>query len=207
MLIDKTLEDFTDEVGTDDAVPGGGSVAAYTGSNGAGLLLMVSRMTANNDKFEDVKEEFEEMIEELESLKARLLELVDEDSRAFDEVMNAFGMSKDTEEQKQKRSRSIQKAFKTASKVPMETAQKCARIIELGKTVVEKGNPNAVTDAGTGVNIAFGALKSALYNVQINVGSIKDESFADEYRTKADKLLKEARDNAEEIDEIVKSKL
>ncbi len=207
MLTDKSVKDFLEEVGADSAVPGGGSAAAYTGSLGAGLILMVSRMTAEKDKFADVKKEFEGIIKELEPLKNRLFELIDEDSEAFNEVMNAYRMSKDTEEEKRKRSEAIQKALKRASEVPMETAEICGRIIEAGKTVAKKGSPNAVTDAGTGVNIAFAALKSALYNVKINVGSIKDEKFAEEQRDRAESLLKEARSVSEETDQIVKSKI
>jgi glutamate formiminotransferase/formiminotetrahydrofolate cyclodeaminase len=149
--------------------PGGGSAAAYAGAMGAALVAMVARLTLGKKKFAEIQEQMLAILDEAEVLRKKLAAAVDEDAAAFERVMSAFRLPKDTAEQIAARAETIRKATIYAAEVPLETARWSMRVIELASQVAQIGNPNAVTDAGTGAALAQAALTGAGYNVRINI--------------------------------------
>ena len=168
----KTIEGFLDEVGSKAPTPGGGTVAALSGALGAALVQMVGELTRGSKKYADVAEEFGVVACEAAGLRNDLVKLMDDDSAAFDKVMAAFKLPKDDPERKAK----IQEATIGASEAPLQTARKCLEVMEKALVAAERGNKNAISDAGTAAALARAGIRGAAYNVRINVGSIKDEA-------------------------------
>ena len=168
------VEEFLGQVASKAPTPGGGTVAALSGALGAALVEMVSNLTVGSKKYAEVREEFTVLGKSAADLRGRLVSLMDEDAAAFDKVMAAFKVPKDDPERKAK----IQEATVVAAEVPLETARKCLEVLRQCVTAAEKGNKNAISDAGTAAALARAAIRGAGYNVRINVGSIKDEATA-----------------------------
>ena len=179
MYIDNSLREFIANVASSEPTPGGGSVSALVGSIGGALTNMVSKLTVGKKVYEGLADEIKSQIvensREMEKLVEDLSNIVDEDTKAFDKVMDAFKMPKETDEQKQARSIAIQDGYKIALEVPLRCATKCLRILELQEVFANYGNANAITDVGVGILLAYSGLEGALFNVTINLGSIKDE--------------------------------
>lgn len=192
-LMSMSVAGFADELSTDSPAPGGGSVSALMGSLGAALVSMVASLTHGKKGLEDVREEMEEMGVRAQLLKDRLASLVDEDTAAFNDVMAAFRMKKKTDAQKAEREAAIQSATKKATQIPLEVAASCFEVLEIARTVAEKGNPNSVSDAGVAAEAALAGLRGARLNVLINLGGIEDERFCDEMTSKVDHLLERGR--------------
>lgn len=199
---DMTVREFVAELSTDDATPGGGSGAAITGAMGAALGEMVCNLTIGKEDFEHVEADMVAARETLEGHRERLLDLADEDSAAFDELMAAYRTPED-----EGKAEAIEEASKTAAEVPLETAQECLAVIEESIDVAAKGNPHSVTDAGTAALLAHAALESALYNVEINLGSIDDEDFCEEMRKETDELVTAADAALAEVQDAVDENL
>lgn len=144
---------------------------------------------------------------EMESLFDELAVIVDEDSKAFDEVMKAFKMPKETDEDKKVRSKAIQEGYKVALQVPLTCAQKCLKTLELQEVFARYGNVNAITDIGVGVLLAYSGLEGALLNVSINLGSIKDEDYRKEISDRVATILQEGKDLKETHLKIVYERL
>lgn len=174
MLIDKTLTDFLDELASNSPAPGGGSTAALMGSMAAALLEMVCSLTIDKPDFEEHWEELEAKQSELAKIRDELTQLIDKDTEAFNQVMAAFKLQKETEEQKAERREKIQAAFKVAAEVPMQTAIQSSKILTFAPYIAQNGNPNAASDVGVAASAALAALRGAALNVRINLGSIKD---------------------------------
>jgi glutamate formiminotransferase/formiminotetrahydrofolate cyclodeaminase len=138
---------------------------------------MVARTTAASKKFADRAEQMNAIAEEADRLRGEFLALVEEDARAFDQVMAAFRLPKETPEQQAARSQAVQQAYKSAVEPPMKVCTRSLRVLELAVQVSEHGNPSAASDAGVGALLAATALEGGALNVQINLGSIKDEAF------------------------------
>ena len=177
MLIDKTIVELLAETAGDSAVPGGGSIAALSGASAAALVEMVANLTIGKKNYEDVSDLMIDISEKASLLRVELLEAEDRDSDAFSKVMEAFKLPKDTQEEKEARTIKIQSAFKQAAIVPLGVAQKSKAVLDLAKDVVLKGNKNAVTDGAVAGMMARSAALGAIYNVGINLVSIKDEDF------------------------------
>ena len=177
MLIDKTIIEFLNETASDSPAPGGGSVAALAGSLAASLGIMVCNLTIGKEKYTSVEDELKEIRFKLQNNMKRLNELIEEDANAFNDVMNAFKMPKNSEEEKSKRSHAIQKGYKKAISVPLETAKNSLECLGFINTLVKKGNQNAITDAGTGALMALSGVRGAIYNIKINLTSIKDHDY------------------------------
>lgn len=177
MLTEKTVNQFLDELSSDSPAPGGGSVAALAGSLGAALTSMVCRLTVGKKKYVEVQDEIAEVLDQSEVLRKQLSELVEEDTKAFNEVMKAFGMPKENEEQQQARSAAIQEATKYAMIAPLNVMKLSLDAMHLARTVAEKGNKNSISDAGVAALMLQAACSSAALNVRINLQSLKDESF------------------------------
>ena len=175
-----TVTRFTEALASGAATPGGGSASALSGALAAGLVAMVARNTAANPDYADRAAELDQIAADAERLREELVGLVDEDAAAFDRVMAAFRLPKDTDELKAARSEQIQAAYKAAVEPPLRVCRDALTVLELAEQIVEQGNPNAVSDAGVAALLAASALEGAALNVEINLGSIKEESFRSE---------------------------
>ncbi len=180
-----SLTAFGEALASGAPTPGGGCAAALSGALAAGLTAMVARTTAGNRAFADRAGEMDEVATEADRIRTGMLELVDEDAGAFDRVMAAFRMPKETPEQQSSRSRAIQDGYRAAVEPPMRVCGHSLRALELALIVAENGNPNAASDAGVAALLAAAALEGAALNVRINLAAIDDEAFR---RARADEL-------------------
>ena len=178
-LADLTLKDFLSKTASKSPVPGGGSVAALSASLAASLSEMVAHLTIGKKGYEALEEEMQEIAKKAFQYRERLIRDIDRDSDAYNDVMAAFKLPKGTEQEQNNRKQAIQEALKNASLVPLGVAKNAFKIIELAGKVVKQGNKNAVTDGVVGVMMARTAVLSALYNVKINLASIKDMDFVE----------------------------
>lgn len=192
MLADLTIKGFLAETAGSAPVPGGGSISALNGAIATALTEMVANLTIGKKKYAEVEGQMKVIATEAALIRERLIRDIDRDSEAYDRVFAAFKLPKDTDEEKEERSRVIQNATKEAALVPMEVAEEVASVMETIIYVAHKGNQNAVTDACVAMMAARTCVLGALLNVRINLSSIKDEKFVDKLRTKADFLESEA---------------
>jgi formiminotetrahydrofolate cyclodeaminase len=206
MAIETTFKQFLDELASDSPAPGGGSAGAAVGAMGAALVSMVCRLTIGKEKFAAVAAELQEALVQADALRAELNQLVIEDSAAFNQVMAAFRLPKETTEEKVARGDAIQSATQQATLAPLATARACAQVIELSRLAAEKGNPNALSDAGAAAACAQAGLKAASLNVLINLPSIKDEAFVAARQAELEQILSKLG-LADEVYELVKRKI
>ena len=199
MLADMSVVDFLDETASNSPVPGGGSIAALSAAFSAALTQMVANLTLGKKGYEDVQEEAGFIVKEAERMRGFFVEYIDKDSDAFNEVMNAFKLPKDTDEKMEYRKKAIQAATKVAALVPLDIAKEAYKIMDIAKVVVEKGNKNAVTDGAVATMLARTAVLSALYNVKINLSSIRDKEFVEKVAKEVDELEKNVKLKEEEI--------
>jgi methenyltetrahydrofolate cyclohydrolase len=198
-----TVSDFIDKVASNEPVPGGGSVAALSAAVAAGLVEMVANLTLGKKGYDSAEESMEQVVERAQPLRRKLIQDIDNDSNAYNRVFSAFKLPKTTGEEKQRRQDAIQAGLKHAASVPMGVAEDAVELMRLAQTAVEKGNKNAVTDAAVGAMLARSAALSALYNVKINLGTLKDKAFAGEMKQKAELLEAEAVKLEKEILKLV----
>lgn len=198
-----TVKGFADETLRESPAPGGGSVAAYMGALGAALGTMVANLSAHKPGWDDRWEEFSRWADKGVELEAELLHLVDEDTEAFNRIMAAFGMPKNTDEDKRLRSEAIQKATLFAAQVPLETMKASFKAFEICKEMAETGNPNSVSDAGVGALAARAAVLGAGLNVKINASSLKNKAQAEALINEANNLMADADKAEREVMEIV----
>lgn len=147
------------------------------------------------------------MLRKSEKLRKKLTTLIDDDTSAFNDVMKAFKMPKENEERKKRRSEAIQKGYKKAANVPLDTAYTCEQILDLALISAESGNQNSITDAGVAALMANAGVESALYNVEINLGSIKDDEFVSQTLKEIKQLKTNSTRKTENISNIVKNAL
>ena len=198
---------FLDELASNSPAPGGGSVAALSGALGAALSSMVCNLTKGKQGYETTQDEIRQAYEKSEDLRKDLTDLIDKDTEAFNEVMKAMKMPKDTEDQKEDRRQAMQAAFKHAAEVPLETARKCNQILDVARIVAEKGNKNSISDAAVSALMAQTGLQAAILNVRINLTSIKDSEYALKISTELHELLQSAMEKSSEILGIVEKNL
>ena len=206
-LIDMDLKAFADETASESPAPGGGSISAYVGALGVSLGTMVANLSAHKRGWDNRWEEFSNWAEKGMAYQKQLLQLVDEDTNAFNKIMDAFGLPKGTEEEKAERRAVIQEATKYATEVPFKVLDTCFKSMEVMKAMAETGNPNSVTDAGVGALCARTAVRGALLNVKINASGLDDKSFATEIVSKGEAIAVQALSLENEIMTIVESKL
>ncbi len=197
-LVNLTCTGFADETASESPAPGGGSISAYMGALGAALGTMVANLSSHKPGWDDNWEYFSKWAEKGQALKEKLLALVDEDTNAFNVIMNAFGMPKGSDEEKAARKQAIQEATKYATEVPMKTIKASFEVFDICQAMIEKGNPASVSDAGVGSLCARAAVHGAYLNVKINASSLDDKAYAD-------KMISEARDFAARADEKEKA--
>lgn len=193
-LVDMSVSGFVDETASESPAPGGGSVSATMGAMGIALATMVANLSSHKPGWDDRWEEFSDYAEKGQKLKDRLLFLIDEDTRSFNNIMAAFGLPRGSEQEKADRTKAIQEATKYAIEVPfnvMQTSFSCFEIIE---AMVEIGNPNSVSDAAVGAIAIRSAIIGAFLNVQINANDLDDKEFVTDILEKAAKIRKEAEE-------------
>lgn len=206
-ITDSTIEAFLDGLASQSATPGGGSAAAIMGAKGAALVSMVCHLTIGKKKYADVEDEMKAMLVKSEALRRALTGMVQDDVKAFDQVMGAYGMAKETDMEKAARSEAIQAALKLATDVPLNCCRAARAVIDLGAKAAEKGNLNVISDAGVAVLAAYAALRSAALNVYTNTKMITDRGFAAAKLTELEGLLGGADALTEKAYAIVKGKL
>ena len=188
MLTELTVKGLLAETAGDAPVPGGGSISALNGAIAAALAEMVANLTIGKKKYADVQDEMAEIAKSAAALQKELVLDVDRDSEAYEGVSQAFKLPKETDEEKTIRSAAIQENTKKAALVPMEVARRASALLPSIEAVVARGNQNAVTDGCVAMMCARVAVVGALFNVRINLTSIKDEEFVARLREEADRL-------------------
>ena len=206
-LVDLTVKEFADETSRESPAPGGGTISAYMGALGAALGTMVANLSSHKAGWDARWEEFSNWAEKGQAVQQELMLLVDEDTEAFNRIMAAFGLPKETEEEKAARSAAIQKATLFATEVPLHTMQASFKVFGLCRAMAEEGNPNSVSDAGVGVLAARTAVLGAGLNVKINASGLKDKATAERLIAEADTLIAKAKEAETEIMKIVEAKL
>jgi len=192
MLKDLSIVDYLAKTASGDPLPGGGSSAALNAALAAALTEMVAHLTTGRKGFEAVDAEMRAVAQRAAGFRNKLTADVDRDADAYTQVLAAFKLPKATDAEKAARTRAVQQAFQQAALVPLGVARDAVAIMDLGRTVISKGNPNAASDGAAGVLAARMAARAAVCNVRINLGSIKDELFTTELRREADRLEAEA---------------
>ena len=199
MLTDLKLTEFLEKTASNSPVPGGGSIAALSAAIAASLSEMVAHLTISKKGYEALEEEMQEIAKDAFQYRERLIKYIDKDSNAYNDVVAAFKLPKGTEQERNKREGAIQEALINATLVPLNVARDAFKIIELAGKVVKQGNKNAVTDALVAVMMARTAALSGLYNVKINLTSIKDMDFVKEIREKIKHMENEIVNRENEI--------
>ncbi len=177
MLSEMKLCEFVDELASSSPAPGGGSVAAVSGALGSALVSMVCRLTIGKKNYELVNDEMQKVLEIADGLYKDLVSLVDQDTDAFNSLMAAFKLPKSNEEETEQRSEQIQSAYLKAADIPLNIAKDCLQVLRLADRIKDKGNKNAISDIGVAAESSYAGLESALMNVKINLGSIKNQDY------------------------------
>ncbi len=206
-LINMNLATFADETASESPAPGGGSISAYVGSLGVSLATMVANLSSHKKGWDNRWQEFSIWAEKGQSLKDQLINLVDADTKAFNEIMSAFNLPKSTDEEKKKRTQCIQEATKYAIEVPFKVMQLSFESMDLIKTMAIEGNPNSVSDAGVGALCARSAVIGAFMNVRINASGLDDKKFVDEIISKGKLIEKQTIAAETEILSLVNEKI
>ncbi|MFN8299770.1 MAG: glutamate formimidoyltransferase [Chitinophagales bacterium] len=191
-LVNMNLTQFADETASESPAPGGGSISAYAGTLGVSLATMVANLSSHKKGWDDRWKEFSDWAEKGQTIKDQLLKLVDEDTRAFNRIMDAFGLPKSNDAEKAVRKQAIQEATKYAIEVPLRVMTLSLQSFDIIKAMAETGNPNSVSDAGVGALCARAAVYGAYLNVKINAAGYDDKAFVTETLAKAQQMLDKA---------------
>ena len=191
-LIRMTAEGFARETASESPAPGGGSISAYMGALASALATMVANLSAHKRGWDDRWEEFSLVAEKGQALMQELLDLVDEDTAAFDRIMDCFSMPKNTEEEKAARAAALEEATLYAASVPLRTMEACLKALPLAREMAEKGNPASASDAGVAALAAFAGIRGAELNVRINASGLKDKTPALPLIERAAEIVREA---------------
>jgi len=198
-LADLSIKEFLAKTASGSPVPGGGSIAALSAAIAASLAEMVANLTIGKKSFEATEEQMKDIAKDAADYRNDLMKDIDRDSDAYNDVLAAFKLPKDNEQEQNIRKQAIQKALKNASMVPLDVAKNAFKIIELAEEVIKYGNKNAVTDGAVAVMMARTAVLSALYNVKINLALIKDVDFVKRIRKDVTNLESEIEKKEREI--------
>ena len=205
-LVALPVSDFSSALASDSPAPGGGSASAATGALGAALVAMVVRLTLGKEKYRASWQDLEPLASRLEGARVRLLELVDEDTKAFDAVVAARRLPKDTPEAVAGRAHAVDEANLLATTVPMQTAFFAHEGLKTAPLVLEKGNPNAASDAWVAALLLHGAVLGALANVRINLPGVNDSNLSRGFREDADDLERRAEESLEKARALAKAR-
>lgn len=199
MLTSLRITEFLDETASNSPAPGGGSVSALAAALGAALTTMVCRLTIGKKKYADVQAKMESILKQSEELRSQFTAIIDEDTDAFNNVMAAFALPKDTDQQKTIRGTAIQEATKAATLVPLKLLELCAEAVKLVKVVAEKGNQNSLSDAGVAVWMLHAGGEGAALNVNINLAGLQDLVFKEHIQKQMQQCLQQMRAEADSI--------
>ena len=206
-FLNQDIQAFTDVLASKASVPGGGGASALVGAVGTALGSMVGALTVGKKKYAAVEAEIIELMKKADEVRAALLKQIDEDARVFEPLSKAYGLPKETEEQKAEKDRIMEACLHEACSVPMEIMVKCCEAIELQKEFAAKGSSLAISDAGVGVAFCKAALQGASLNVFINTKSMKERDYADKLNKQAMEMLDKYVPMADEIYESVFARL
>lgn len=202
-----TCEEFVDVLSTKAPVPGGGGASALVGALGCALGNMVGSLTVGKKKYADVEEDIIALKEKADVLQKELLRLVEEDAKVFEPLSKAYGMPKETEEEKAEKARVMAVVLKDACSVPMEIMRKCCEAVELIEEFAAKGSVIALSDAGVGAAFCKAALLGASLNVFINTKSMMDREYAESLNLEAERMIEEYSVRADNVFNSVKERL
>ncbi|MCD6302083.1 MAG: cyclodeaminase/cyclohydrolase family protein [Anaerolineae bacterium] len=203
MFTDLKVNEFLDALASKDAVPGGGSGAALAGALGAALVSMVCNLTIGKKGYEDAWEPLTGVRERSEALRARIVELLEADTRAYAKVMEAYRMQRGTDKAKAARKEAMQAALRHAAEVPLQIAESCGEVVDLALPAAEMGNRWAVSDAGVGALLAEAAMHAALLNVKINLASIDDAAYVQATRDRISAMTEERSRTKDRVQVVV----
>ncbi|WP_047384700.1 MULTISPECIES: cyclodeaminase/cyclohydrolase family protein [unclassified Cetobacterium] len=210
-LVDLSVEDFLNIVDSKSPAPGGGSVSALVSTLGCTLGRMVAHLTFDKKKYKelplDEQENFTKSFEELEKYRYLLEELIDKDTEAYNLVMAAYKLPKETEEEKLLRKETIEKNLKLAIDTPMSICQISEKALILLKSILKNGNKNAITDLGVAAILLYSGIEGGVLNVKVNLGGLSDEIFKKETLEELDRVIKKSRIERDEIMEVVNKSL
>lgn len=190
-ISEKSCVDFVECLASKEPVPGGGGVSALVGSIGMALGSMVCNLTIGKKKYKEYEEDLKFILEEAGNIEKELLEMIDKDAECFLPLSKAYGLPKDTEEEKKIKEDTMEKALKVACEVPLNIVRVCHKAIKLHEDLVDKGSRLVISDVGVGVQCLRAAILSAELNVVININSIKDEEYVEKVRAELDELVKD----------------
>ena len=199
MLKDLKVAEFLEIMSSAEPVPGGGSAAAFNAALAASLTEMVANLTIGRKEYQEVENEMKDIADAAVNFRTKMMDNIDNDAEAYQNVLAAFKLPKNAAAEKEHRSQAIQEAFKNAARVPMEVARDALKIMDLAHRVITLGNKNAVTDGAVGALAARTAALAALYNVKINLGSIKDPTFVEEFTAEVENLESQVIQKEKEI--------
>ncbi len=204
---DKSCKEFVTELASKAPVPGGGGASALVGAVGTALGNMVGSLTVGKKKYADVEEDIKSLMAKGDALISELLTLIDRDAEVFEPLSKAYGLPKDTEEQKAEKDRIMEACLREACSVPMQIMEKCCEAIDLIAEYAKKGSALAISDAGVGVAFSKAALMGASLNVFINTNSMLDRQYAEKLNSRADELLTKYTALADEVYDSVYKRL
>ncbi len=204
---EQTLTQFLDELASSSPAPGGGAAAALSGAMSAALIAMVCRLTIGRKNYEDVSPQLESILSRADDKRRTLMELVEADAAAYDRVIAAYKLPKESDSDKGARNAAIQHALQEAAEVPFQIAGACADLLDMLLPVAARGNKNAASDAGSAALFADAGLRAALLNVEINLGLIKDEDYVREMRVRIEPFMRGRAEQKESILQVVESRL
>lgn len=207
VLVNQKVADFVDEVSRDTPAPGGGSISALAGALGVSLASMVANLSVGKSEFDDQYENLCELAEEAQKFKDDLLLAVDADTEAFNEVLDAMRLPKDTPAQISTRDAAMSAGYKSAARVPLRTAELCRDALQLCLRAAQIGNEAVMSDAGVGALMALAGVQGAIYNVRINLPHTKDAAFVEEMSRTLNSLLNEAKETCEAVQREVEKSL
>lgn len=198
-ISEKTCVEFVDVLASKAAVPGGGGAAALVGAIGMALGSMVCNLTIGKKKYAEYEETIKEILSKASKLEKDLLEMIDEDAKGFYPLSKAYGLPTSTDEEKQIKEETMQKALKVACEVPINIVRACHKAIKLHEELVDKGSRLAISDVGVGVQCLRAAILSAELNVVININSIKDEEYVTKVNTEVKELVEDGVKICDEV--------
>lgn len=206
-LVDMTVREFTEETASESMAPGGGSISACIGAMGVALGTMVANLSAHKRGWDDRWEEFSKWAEKGKFYQESLLKMVDEDTNAFNKIIDAVRLPKKTDEEKAVRNKAMEEATKYAIEVPLKVMKLCYESMEVMKGMAEIGNPNSASDAGVGAMAARTGVRGACLNVKINMGDLKDEVYKKKTLEEAYDIVQKAEDMEKDILHLVEKNL
>jgi len=207
MLTERTIVKFLGELASNSPAPGGGSVAALSGALGAALASMVANLTIGKKKYLEVEHEMKNILTKSEELRKQFTLLIDQDTEAFNKVMEAFGLPKETDDQKALRTAAIQGATKEATLVPLRVMKLVVDALALTKIAADKGNANSASDAGVAALMLHAAAEGAALNVFINLNTVNDQDFVGWHSDEVGTLQRTCKSKADEILHTVRGKV